>query len=326
MKILIIKLGAKGDVVRTLSILPAIKEKYPESEIFWVTKTNSVQIFENNPYIKKVFSIPFHSNEKFDILYSLDTEEEATLVSKETKAEKKFGFYTQEGFPAAYNLEAEYYLNTMFDDELKVSNKKTYQEMIFSACELEWKKQPAEIFLSEKDKEYSDKFTKNNKITKKRIIGIHIGASSRWPSKVWHKECLKEFIRKASKKHQIILFGGPNEAEEHKKLISELKSEKISVFQNNPNNTDREFISLVNLCEVMVCSDSLALHISLALKKKTVGLFFCTSPDEVESYGLLKKLVSPKLYEFFPQKMNQYSEELTKSISAKQVLDAIEND
>jgi len=29
MKIAIIKLGAKGDVVRTLSILPDLKKKYP---------------------------------------------------------------------------------------------------------------------------------------------------------------------------------------------------------------------------------------------------------------------------------------------------------
>jgi len=30
MKILVIKLGAKGDVVRTLPVLLGIKEKYPE--------------------------------------------------------------------------------------------------------------------------------------------------------------------------------------------------------------------------------------------------------------------------------------------------------
>ena len=73
----------------------------------------------------------------------------------------------------------------------------------------------------------------------------------------------------------------------------------------------------------MVCSDSLALHVSLALKKPTIGLFFCTSPNEVEDYGVLRKIVSPMLYEFFPEKMDQYSEELVKSISADEVLNAI---
>ena len=58
-------------------------------------------------------------------------------------------------------------------------------------------------------------------------------------------------------------------------------------------------------------------------EKKTVALFFCTSPEEVEGYGHLKKLVSPMLYDFFPEKQDQYSEELVNSISAEEVLKAI---
>ena len=36
-KILIIKLGALGDVIRTTSILKGLKEKYPNCKIDWVT-------------------------------------------------------------------------------------------------------------------------------------------------------------------------------------------------------------------------------------------------------------------------------------------------
>ena len=98
-KILIIKLGAKGDVVRTLPILPAIKEKYPDSEIYWVTKSNSLDFFEDNPYVKKAFSVPFSTNEKFDILYNFDVEEEAARLAREIKADKKYGFSSDSGYP-----------------------------------------------------------------------------------------------------------------------------------------------------------------------------------------------------------------------------------
>ena len=37
-KILIIKLDATGDVLRTTSILPALKREYPKSHITWLTK------------------------------------------------------------------------------------------------------------------------------------------------------------------------------------------------------------------------------------------------------------------------------------------------
>ena len=67
----------------------------------------------------------------------------------------------------------------------------------------------------------------------------------------------------------------------------------------------------------------MALHVALALKKPTVGLFFCTSPNEVEGYGLLIKLVSPLLNDYFPEKSDQYSEELVNSISVEEVLESL---
>ena len=129
MKILIIKLGALGDVVRTLSILQGIKENYPDSDISWVTKNNAIDIFEGNPYVKNIFTIPYKTEEEFDILYNFDIEKEATELAIKIKANKKYGFYSEGGYPAAFNLGAEYYLSTIFDDELKKNNKKTYQEM-----------------------------------------------------------------------------------------------------------------------------------------------------------------------------------------------------
>ena len=81
-----------------------------------------------------------------------------------------------------------------------------------------------------------------------------------------------------------------------------------------------EFAALVNICKIMICSDSFSIHVSLALRKPTIGLFFCTSPNEIEDYGFLRNLISPQLYEFFPEKMDEYDEELTRSITVNNVL------
>ena len=124
-KILIIKLGALGDVVRTLPILPALKDKFPDSEVYWLTKENALEIFEENPYVKKVLTTKEKLAEKFDILYNFDIEEEALTFANEIKADKKYGFYSDSGYAAAFNFKAQYYLDTIFDDELKKSNKKT---------------------------------------------------------------------------------------------------------------------------------------------------------------------------------------------------------
>ena len=323
-KILIIKLGAKGDVVRTLPLLEAIKEEHPDSEIYWITKPQSKEILETHPLIDRLLIIPVSIEEQFDIMYNLDIDKEAIELAQNIIANNKYGFFSEQGFPAAFNLNAEYYLNTLFDDELKQSNEKTYQEMIFDVAELDYKKQQGPIHLTKKDQEYAKEFITKNNINTKNLIGIHMGASPRWPSKKWHKEKLTQFIIDSKQQgYEILLFGGPDEMQEHRDLKQELINKGIKIYTNHPENTSRQFASLVNLCQAIVCSDSFALHIALALKKPAIGLFFCTSPNEVEDYGLLKKIISPNLKEFFPQKMDQYDEGLIKSIAPNEVLEEL---
>ena len=324
-KILIIKLGAKGDVVRTLPILIALKEKYPLSKITWITKKSSEEILKTSPHINKILTIPIGTNEEFDILYNFDIEEEATELAKRINAKNKFGFYNDSGFVSCFNIGAEYYLNTLFDDFTKKNNKKTYQEMMFEIAELPYKKQFHQILLNEKDKEYGKNYLKDRNIDNKKLIGIHIGSSPRWPSKSWHEDKIEEFIKKSKEKgFEIILFGGPDETKRLDDFSKRLEN-KIKIYRNNPCNSDLEFMSLVDMCKYMVCADSFAIHIAIALKKPTIGLFFCTSPNEIESYELLKKIVSKNLYDFFPEKMDQYDENLVKSISAQDVLKEIES-
>lgn len=327
MKILIINLGAKGDVIRTMSILPAIKEKYPYSEIHWLVNQKNSELIKDSPYIDKIYFLEAPPNEKFDILYNFDIEKQATELATKINASKKYGFYEEGGYASAFNLGAEYYLNTLFDDNIKANNTKTYQEMIFETAELPYKKQHHEIFLNDKDRAYAEDFIKEKNIITEKLIGIHIGSSPRWPSKAWSEIKIKEFIREAGKKgYEILLFWGPDEIKKRKKLLEELKKEELNVHISDPENTDKQFASLVEKCKTIVCSDSFALHVSLALKKPTIALFFCTPPNEIEDYGILKKIVSPKLHDFFPEKMNQYSEELVNSISVEQVLKAVEAD
>ncbi len=324
MRIAIIKLGALGDVLRTLPIAKALKKKYENCEITWITKENAFELLKNNKDIDKIKDFKESFDEEFDILYNFDIEEEATDLAKNIRAKKKCGFSSDQGYPTPFNSGAEDYLNTVFDDEVKKTNKKTYQELIFKAAEISYNKEKYEIFLNQSEREYGENFIDRNQIEKDKLIGIHIGASERWPSKAWHIERIREFVKKLREENfEIILFGGIEESEKIERLKNEFDEENIKIFTNDPNNSIREFTSLVNQCKIIVCSDSLALHVSLALGKKCIGLFFCTSPNEVESYGLLEKIVSEKLYDFFPEKMNEYDENLVKSIKVDDVLSAV---
>lgn len=323
-KIVIIKLGADGDVLRTIPLVEGIKHAFPHSEITWITKKSVSEMLEGLSFVNRVEVLPFSTSEKFDRLYNFDMDDEAAHLASTIEAKKKYGFYKEGGYAAAFNAGAEYYLNTVFDDSLKKSNKRTYQDMMSELAEISVPNKPYHLVLNAQDKEYAREFFSKEQLQDKKVVGIHMGASSRWPSKIWHHLRLKEFIVLAHKKgYEVLLFGGPNEVESQKKFLAELQKENVTVRHNDPHNTKRQFAALVERCESIVCSDSFALHVALGLGKKTVCLFFCTSPDEVEGYNLLHKIVSPMLLDYFPERSNEYSEELVKSISSEQVLKAI---
>ena len=96
------------------------------------------------------------------------------------------------------------------------------------------------------------------------------------------KEKTSELIDKLNnqiKNSKILLFGGPEEKERNKKIKNLVKADIIDA---GCDNSLMEFASLVNLCNVLVTSDSLALHIGVALKKKIICYFYPTSASEIE--------------------------------------------
>ena len=89
-------------------------------------------------------------------------------------------------------------------------------------------------------------------------------------------------INNEIKNSKLILFGGPEEKERNDKIK---ESVKTSIIDAGCGNSLMEFASLVNLCSILVTSDSLAMHIGIALKKKVVAFFYPTSKTEIELYG-----------------------------------------
>ena len=58
LKILIVRLSAIGDVVHTLPILHALKQKFPNSFIGWAVEDRASDIVLNNPFVDKVVVFP----------------------------------------------------------------------------------------------------------------------------------------------------------------------------------------------------------------------------------------------------------------------------
>ena len=56
-RLLIVKLDAMGDVLRSTALLPPIVEAHPRAAITWITRKESVPLLQRNPYVAEVLEL-----------------------------------------------------------------------------------------------------------------------------------------------------------------------------------------------------------------------------------------------------------------------------
>lgn len=296
-KILIIKLDATGDVLRTTSILPSLKKKFPKSHITWITRKNAKELFINNLFVDEL--LIFENNdtlarllvEKFDLLIHPDASAVSASLASICNAKSKKGYVLDEkGKVIPVNDDAVEWLEMGAFDDLKKKNQKTYQEIIHKIAGLDYQKDEIQLHLNQTELDFKNSFYKKNKLNKfKYLVGLNTGAGTRWQYKQWHLDGYSELIEKldVDKEIGILLYGGPDEVERNEIL----KNKFPNVIDTGTDNTLRQFFSLLDLCDVLVTSDTMALHAATALKKKIVCLFGPTSYAEIEDYGRVNKII-----------------------------------
>src|SRR6185312_17500865 len=77
--IAIIKVGALGDVVRTTSLLPALRRVYPDMVLTWITCEAALPLVAGNPDVAEAVTIESDDHRwrsaRYDWLISLDDDE-----------------------------------------------------------------------------------------------------------------------------------------------------------------------------------------------------------------------------------------------------------
>ncbi|MBI2670625.1 glycosyltransferase [Candidatus Woesearchaeota archaeon] len=302
MKILIIKLGALGDVLRTTSLLPGIKKKFKESELYWITKKDSFFLLNNNPLVDKVLVLDnnyFHKlkNIYFDLVINLDEEVEACLLASRVKKEQAIGFILDKNNKIVPTETAREWYNMSAlgkkpdNDELKKKNKKTYQQLMAEMIDISQDNNDIIFNLAKWQEKFASDFKRRYNISKDDvIIGFNTGSGYKWPSKMLSIEKTAHLAEKIYNElnAKILLFGGPNEIERNNKIIA---LANVPIINTGCGNDLIEFPALISICNLFVTSDSLGLHIALALKRKVVVFFGPTSASEIEMYNLGKKII-----------------------------------
>jgi heptosyltransferase-2 len=122
------------------------------------------------------------------------------------------------------------------------------------------------------------------------VVGLNTGAGGRWELKQWREEGFIGLVQRLSRERdvQFVLLGGPGERERNARLQAQAG---VPIVDPGCDNPVRHFAALTAACDVVVTGDTLAMHIALALQRRTVVLFGPTSAPEIELYGLGEKVI-----------------------------------
>lgn len=299
MKILIIKLSAIGDVLRTTTLLHGLKRKWPRSEIFWITSPEAADLLMKNGFIDRLLVYDrgdVRPLEKltFDLLICLDKEKDSALLTRRIVARRKIGFGCDDkGMPCALNRDSRYAYKLGISDELKFRiNKKTYPEIIYQMCSLKYKKDRYVLNLT--DRERGKARSKLARLGIKKgdfLVGLNTGAGHRFINKMWGLEKHKLLINKMLDMGyiKILLLGGKREENLNQKL-KKIFGDKI--YNAGSGNTLRQFASIIAHCNVVITGDTLSMHIGIALNRYVIAIFGPTCSQEIELYGNGKKIIS----------------------------------
>src|SRR4029079_9699300 len=55
-RLVIVKLGAAGDVLRPTCVLPATRQAWPRAQITWITERSAMPLLADNPLIDRVIA------------------------------------------------------------------------------------------------------------------------------------------------------------------------------------------------------------------------------------------------------------------------------
>lgn len=287
MNVLIIKLGATGDVVRTTPLLRRLG-----GSVTWITAAKNAVLLDGLSDNLRHFSWEARARAldiPYDLAINLEDTVDIAAFLKTVRPAEIFGAYLDSSQQLRYTDNSKCWFDLSLisshgrakADRLKLLNRQTYQQLIFSGLGFDFSgetyllPQPIETGLS-------------------GDVAIAADSGPIWPMKRWD------------------YYGQLKRDLEDSGLIVNVLPERSSLLEH--------LADVRNHC-CLVGGDSLPMHLALGTGTPCVTLFTCTSPWEIHDYGIQKKIVSPLLEEFFYKR--GYDKRATSAISVDEVRSAV---
>jgi ADP-heptose:LPS heptosyltransferase len=287
MSILIIKLDATGDVVRTTPLLHQF-----EGPVSWITAEKNTSLLQGiEREVRYVSWKDRHlvAETKYDLVINLEDDPDTSLFLKELRFKQLFGAHLDRKDELTYTRDSRGWFELSLisaygrkeADRLKLLNRRTYQDLVFEGLGLSFSGETYYLPPVRPTGLHGD-------------VAISSTAGPVWPMKKWAY---------------------------YDELATELRKKglQVNVLPTRPSLL--EHLADVQGHRCLVSGDSLPMHLALGSGVRCVSIFTCTSPWEIYEYGLQEKIVSLLLERFFYKR--GYDNRATTTITVDEVVRAV---
>ncbi len=312
--ILILKTGALGDVLRTTALLPGIHVRHAHARVTWVTAPGAVDLVRLHPQVAEVVALDPRAGDEleavgerlraatWDWVVSLDDEEAlcrlaasipTRRLSGATWCAERGGTYTEDTGPW-FDMGLLSVHGKQEADRRKAANTRSHPAILTDMLDLPLGRPvlPREPAAEAGAATFA---AQHDLAGHGPVIGLNTGAGGRWRSKMLPPERAVELVLELHRRLEggaaFLLLGGRDEAERNRGLAAALDG-RVRLVDAGTENDLLRFAGLVSSCDLLITSDSLALHVAVAREVRVVAFFAPTSAAEIELWGLGEKVAS----------------------------------
>ncbi len=315
-EILILKVGALGDVLRTTSILPGLKARYPGGRIHWVTAPEAVELVRRHPAIDAVHALDPEGPgaperlalelavRRWSRVISLDDEQPVGRLAARLQERAADGVlcgaylgrdgrmrYTPDSGPW-FDMGLLSVLGKEEADRRKRANRLSHAALLAAILGIELGE--PQLDVPGEALAFAAGFLERRGLRANGpLVGLNTGAGGRWESKKLPVERTVELAVELARRRQMtfLLLGGPAERQRNAAIQAGIAG-RARVVDAGTEQSLLEFAALIDGLDLIVTSDSLALHIAVARRVPVVAFFAPTSAAEIELYGRGEKVAS----------------------------------
>jgi heptosyltransferase I len=291
-RVLIILLGAIGDVVRALPLLGRLRRSWPHAHIAWAVEPKSMPIIQGHRWLDELVVydrrrapwsfVPFlrrvHAG-RFDLVIDLQRHLKSGIIGMVSGARDRIGF------AAANTKEFNHRFTTRHIDPQPNMRLKLMQYQAFADA-LGAPLAPIEFGLSLPPEE--DLRARAAVVGARRpLVAVILGSS--WPSRIYFPESVAAVIRELAQPCDgspalfPVLIGGNEDSEIGDAVMRELGS--LEALNLVGRTRLRDLIGIFSECAVAFGPDCGPMHIAAAVGCPVVSLWGATAPERSAPWG-----------------------------------------